>query len=253
MSAWKALVQKQLFKRGYVLDRHDSVERRSRDVWRYLAWMIAEGVAFDAVYDIGAYRGEWTLQAMDVLPANTPFVLVEANEAHCRVLEETGHRVLSAVLSDHEGPAAFYSSGGTGDSLFRENSRHYDDVESTTCMTATLAGLIAENSLPNPSFIKLDTQGAELAILRGAETLLPQVRCVYMEVPILRYNAGAPTTDEYVRAMSAWGFVPAGLFEVHIGRGAVIQVDMLFVSRSTFRHLFGEEDSEWIDRMLPSS
>jgi hypothetical protein len=52
-----------------------------------------------------------------------------------------------------------------------------------------------------------------------------------MECPVLEYNAGAPTFDAYVHFMSDQGYLPLQVLEQHMIKGALTQVDILFVRK----------------------
>ncbi len=235
---------------GYAFVSRSSLEAGGRDLPSYLASLVASGVSITTVYDIGAYIGEWTREVSASLPAGTRFVLFEPNEAHRPKLDRLGHTVLSCLLSDTSGPVPFYSSGGTGDSIYRENSSHYDGVEPEIRDATTLDEVVVASDLPPPDLIKIDTQGAELAVLRGAVAALTSASLLYLEMPVLSYNVGAPSFDEYVSALGSAGFVPIGLFGASTGCGVLIQVDMLFMSTVLHQRLHGSADSEWAKRLI---
>jgi FkbM family methyltransferase len=211
---------------------------------RYLHGLQASGLPLVTVFDIGAHTGEWTRLVSRHLPSTVEFVLFEANPTHAEALRATGRRVVTAVLSDNVAETEFFASGGTGDSLFRENTKNYDDVAATCVTTTTLDRVCAELRLPSPDLVKIDTQGSELAILAGGDTVLADTKLLYLEMPIMRYNVGAPSFDDYLRAVSDMGFIPVGQFESHVGNGALLQVDILFMRHATFETVFGSDNLE---------
>jgi len=58
--------------------------------------------------------------------------------------------------------------------------------------------LIDKHNLPIPDFIKLDTQGSELDILKGATKIVGKTPLIFTEMPIIEYNKGAPKFSEYM-------------------------------------------------------
>jgi hypothetical protein len=128
----------------------------------------------------------------------------------------------------------------TGDSYYKENTVHYATTESTTMPCYTLDAIVAQDNLPIPDFIKIDTQGSELDILRGAESILDQVKLVYLECPIITYNIGAPNINDYLEYMKSKGFIPMDVLEVHTNDQTLLQVDIMFINLKTKNALYGE-------------
>ena len=52
-------------------------------------------------------------------------------------------------------------------------------------------------------------------------------------MPILKYNKGAPSFDNYINFLTDLDFVPIGVEEIHIVNNLVVQVDMVFLRKST--------------------
>ena len=182
------------------------------------------------VYDIGANDGEWSLEVRSKLP-KAAFYLFEANPVHAPALDNTGLPYFIKVLSSERRNVEFYSTGSRGDSYFRENSRHYDHVTPQSVEADTLDQIASGGRLPPPDFIKLDTQGSELDILRGAPRALSAAHLVLIECPITAYNLGAPKIGEYLAFMESSGFIPVELTDTHHANGALIQIDLLFSRR----------------------
>ena len=49
-----------------------------------------------------------------------------------------------------------------------------------------------------PDFIKIDTQGSELDILKGGEKTISNCSLIYLECPIIEYNLGSPNLNDYI-------------------------------------------------------
>ena len=193
-------------------------------------------VRLDVVYDIGAHRGQWTALVRRSLPG-ARFFLFEANEAHVASLANIGEPYFIAVLSSAEKPVEFYSTGRAGDSYFREATPNYEDVEATRVHATTLERLMAQHDLPDPDLIKADVQGAELDVILGGLPATRGAKLVLLECPIVEYNVGAPSIDEYFRFMDEQGFVPVDVVNgIWHGR-RLIHVDILFANARVHREL----------------
>ncbi len=207
-----------------------------RKLRKTLQALESAGLRISTVYDIGANKGRWSRDTRRLLP-RADFFLFEANETHRNKLASRGFPFFICVLGAREEKRRFYSTGGTGDSLYREKTDHYLEADYREVTTRTLTSLARENQLPAPDFVKLDVQGAELDILAGARDMLESCHLVYMECPVLEYNAGAPRFDAYLQFMSELGFAPLQVLEQHLIKGALTQFDLLFIRESSAERL----------------
>lgn len=187
------------------------------------------GVNITTVYDIGANKGEWAAEASKYL-SGSEFYLFEANSTHIKSLERSGFDFFITALSNKVGSREFFSTGGTGDSFYKELTPHFgnlediiyrahrilhENVEARVVETNTLNNLVRSKGLKIPQLIKIDTQGSELDILRGSTDFLDKVAFVYMECPVDEHNEGSPKFDDYIYFMKHNGFVPSEVGEIH--------------------------------------
>ena len=82
-----------------------------------------------------------------------------------------------------------------------------------------------------PGLLKIDAQGYELEILRGASRVLPAFEAVLLEIAVIEINEGAPLLHEVIAFMKSLGFVTYDILEIHRRPldGALNQVDIIFV------------------------
>jgi len=66
--------------------------------------------------------------------------------------------------------------------------------------------------LSRPDLIKMDVQGAELDVLKGAVGVLATTNHVILELQVVEYNTGAPLSDIVIDYMSSIGFDCKGIF-----------------------------------------
>ena len=102
----------------------------------------------------------------------------------------------------------------------------------------TLDDYVSLKGIRSPDAIKIDTQGSELDILRAAKKCLKSCKLLMMEQPILPYNQGAPSFDQYMAIALSNGFIPVGLEEMHIIDGAFVQIDVLFARKDIYERRF---------------
>ena len=101
--------------------------------------------------------------------------------------------------------------------------------------------IIKKEKLPLPNFIKIDTQGSELDILKGAKQSISECSLIYLECPIIEYNLMSPNLNEYIKYLNSIGFVPYDVCEVHKIDNVLIQIDVLFVRKSFFNKIYPGE------------
>lgn len=167
------------------------------------------------------------------------FHLVEGASKHEPALKKSGYPYSTMLLSDEDfKEVTFYESavslGGGGDSYYLENMPTYrgDRRIETTLTTMTLDSVAKQHEWPMPDFIKLDTQGSELDILRGAKNVLDHASFVLVECATQNYNRGAPLMHEVIGFMAERGFRIHDIMQIHFVGSVMLQADVLFV-RST--------------------
>ena len=197
-----------------------------------------DGYAPRTVLDIGANVGDFTRGFLEVFPDCVP-TLIEPNpycEAELAKLPFERHM---AAASDATGEATLFLSRDwlqtTGASLYRENSHYFSDelaVEQTV-PKVRIDDLLAGRRF---DFVKIDTQGSELDVLRGGETVLRQADYILLELSVVDFNQGAPQAEAVLVQLAAMGFAPAAVTNLHrledVRDGGVLQLDMLFKRRA---------------------
>ena len=201
-------------------------------LYNVLNRMVDNGLVIDTVYDIGACIGSWSSDIKKNCLTDSTFFLFEANERYIPILSQSGFYFFTSLLSSPgKGVVKFYNGTNTGDSYYKETTKWYDDQESIDVQSCTLDQIIESHKLPIPDFIKIDTQGSELDILAGSESIIDKVSLIHVECPIIEYNSGAPKIQDYLDYFKSKSFIPVEVTEVHIGEDTVLQIDILFVRK----------------------
>ena len=202
------------------------------------------GYQFKTVFDVGACKGEWSQEFKQHFPASE-MVLFEANPAYKNDLDATGFKNFNCLLSDTEGKEVeFYNGTNTGDSYYKETTKFYDNQQAIRLPCFTLDSLTRQHALPVPNLLKIDTQGSELDIMAGYRDHLQQVDFIYIELPIITYNAGAPDIRDYLTFFKKNRFIPVELLDVHRGENILVQIDIMFVRDDVKTKYFGP--TNWI-------
>lgn len=201
---------------------------------------ILEKLEIKTVFDVGANQGHWSINTKSLLP-DSKFYLFEASYYYKERLEKTGLDFFIELLSDEVGKEFdFYDSTASGESYYKENTIwnvNYKPIKKTS---NTLDNMVQTYNLPLPEFIKLDTQGSELDILKGASNIMKNVQVILTEMPIMKYNDGAPNMHEYLEYFDKMGFYPMNVEQTHFIDNLLVQIDIVFLRKELKINLFGK-------------
>jgi len=204
--------------------------------------LLEKKINIDVIYDIGAYRGEWSNYLNKTSLKNKEFILFEANKENKEYLKKSGFKYFINLLTNVEKDIKFYSQVSTGDSYFIEQTSFYNkDIKPQLLKGTTIDNLIEKNSLPLPDFVKIDTQGSELDILEGGKKTFSKCSLIFLECPIIEYNLGSPKLNDYIDFLNSMNFIPYDICEVHKIDNIIIQIDILFIKKSIFQKIYPEK------------
>lgn len=181
----------------------------------YLKKLASNGLNPEVIYDIGACVLHWTNEARLVWP-NAKFYAFEAMKSCEFLYKELGIEYSIGLLSDQDNKEiVFYQNEENpgGNSYYKENSNinpnadlFFNESHKTPMVSSKLDSVVEKNNFQQPTLLKLDLQGAELDVLRGATNVLKSVTDIILETQIVEYNKGAPLRDEVIEYMTSIGF-----------------------------------------------
>lgn len=187
-----------------------------------------------SVLDIGCNVGQFYNLAKQYFP-QASFFLIDGNESVREDLEKLNVPFKIALLSDEEKDVVFYKNPAnpkcTGSSIYKETSSHYEKAIEETRRTETLDKLF-----PNETFdlIKLDTQGSEIDILKGATKLMITTKFIIVETSLIEWNKDSPKEKEVIDFMEYYNFLKPTVIGTHYLNGKLIQQDILFTNSLAF-------------------
>lgn len=189
------------------------------------------------IYDIGAHEGHWTEDCKKIFQ-NASYFQFEADTDKFNFLQK--HPSFFSLLGDNDGKEIDYfkikTQFTTGNSIFRENSHHYTQNENYYIekrFMKKLDTIVEENILPLPDFIKLDTQGSELLILKGSTKCMKDAKLILLEVSIHEYNKEAPLICDVLNFMKDNGFLMFDIIDNHYIYNTLAQIDILFCKKDS--------------------
>ena len=236
-------VQSTLRRVGYELHPADDGPALTEDDRRRARLFAHLGVTL--LLDVGANDGGYAQRArlagyegriVSFEPLADAFAVLER-----RARDDAGWTARHLALGAEAGPAEINVAGNSSSSsLLGMGERHLESAPESRYVgvqaveVATLAELLPELAQPRDViYLKLDVQGYEMAVLRGAEPVLDRIAAVQAEMSLVPLYDGASGWRELVDWLEERGFRLAGLESGHDDQrtGEVLQADGIFVRR----------------------
>ena len=134
------------------------------------------------------------------------------------------------VLNERRETVDWYEMKNTGDSFCREKTRFFKDCEIKRRETIELDSFYINSK---NIFIKIDCQGAEIPILKGATETLKNTDFIVLEIPLFGvYKEGVGNFGDHIIFMNSIGFIPYDVLDSHYINGFNMQIDMLFINKN---------------------
>jgi FkbM family methyltransferase len=212
---------------------------------------VFERFDINLVCDVGARHGEYAGEVREsgyrgwiasFEPVSTNFKAI--SERHGNDPKWQGFNMaLGAAQAEME----INVTAGSAMSSFREPNAYAKEqfvkdsvIERTEKVQVnTLEGIMPELKalVPEPRiYLKLDTQGFDLEVLKGAQPVLAEVAALQSEISVKAIYENMPSYTEALLAYEAHGFELAGLFPVkEDDGGAVIEFDCVMIRRDAER------------------
>lgn len=160
------------------------------------------------VLDIGGFVGNWTRMCKDVWP-DAQVCIFEPQpdkQAGLQALARQlpGIVLRSDLLSDVAGKEMTFSLAQSGSSSMPLLDQ--PDAPKILLRTQTLSAAVAGTAFAKPDLVKVDVQGAELAVLEGGREVLAAAEVVLLEIALVEEYGGGPLFAEVIAYMAAQGF-----------------------------------------------
>jgi FkbM family methyltransferase len=178
-----------------------------KDHINYLYRLKAEGFEPKVIYDIGSNVLHWAKHAREIWP-DAKIILFDAFKPAEFLYKDYDYHI--GLLSDKDGnKVKFYQNDQWpgGNSYYRENNNEYFPQHNyVELKTKTLDTVVKERGFPLPDFIKIDTQGSEIDILRGATNTIKYAKKMIVELQRVEFNLGAKLVDESLKIIETMGW-----------------------------------------------
>ena len=224
---------------------HDrNLRRRGIDPYLFrrldLRWLKA--IEFEAVVDVGAYVGEYSLTMREVLPEAKFFAFEPLPEnfaiAQKRLESLPEIRVHNVAIGRESGTLEFHRSEFAPSSSALEMHQNHKANFPYTAQTSsivvpclTLDEALKPYGIGGKILLKIDVQGFEEQVLLGAPQTLKQVAVVWVETSFVELYRGQPLFERIYSFLIDNGFKYKGNHEQMLSPldDTVLQSDSIFV------------------------
>jgi FkbM family methyltransferase len=213
------------------------------DQFQFLQNLKASDYSFDVFYDIGANIGVWSREVQKIFP-NARFEMFEPLAGRNRDVDDKSvydqvpnSSLHSIALSDMNGEISLkvLDRLGVGSSILVLDSDRQKNINIINCESWRLDDFVNARNLPQPDFIKLDTQASELRILQASVSTLKRTKFILVETWARRiYGPETPLFHELSAWLHTQEFVLYDILSLDDGRepnGEVRWFDALFIKK----------------------
>jgi FkbM family methyltransferase len=172
------------------------------------------------IVEVGAHVGIDTLEFGVMYPKGRIISFEPQKDLFVAAVERTWNAenvsIFPYAISSEYSLQKFYVSSGasTGSSSLLNPTKHlehhpdvqFDENDSQMVVTVPLGEACKELGIQKIDLLWIDTQGAELLVLKGAAEMLPHTSFIYLECSVDPLYEGGASYDEIKTFLSAHGF-----------------------------------------------
>jgi FkbM family methyltransferase len=198
------------------------------------------------IFDIGAHHGHWTRNMLNIYPDSKYYLYEAINYKELNDFSLSNIHIFNSILNDKIELVNWYEMRNTGDSMFREKTIHFKNCIISKKLSIDLNTHLLNNNINiednDNIFIKIDCQGAEIPILKGASNIITKADFILLEIPLFgQYNENVPSFLEHIHYMNSINFIPYDIVDKHYMNNFNMQIDMLFINKNhKFNQLVNE-------------
>ena len=159
--------------------------------------LLSVGVEINTMLDVGAAHGHFS-GFFETFYPDAEITAVECNERDSYFLSKYPNwETHYMCLGEKKCVKDFYLDKkemlGGGSSMYLEDTAMFDDKIVEKKEITTIDDEFEDRVF---DFIKIDTQGSELDILKGGERVVSKAKWLLLELSFLEFNKGAPLIDD---------------------------------------------------------
>lgn len=205
---------------------------------RLFKQLVLKGFYPAHIIDVGAHKGYWSIDAQKVFP-ECRFTLIEPQIEMKPYLDKfcsgsKNSRWIVAGAGAEEGELPFTIAPNSDGSSFAvsEESAKRSNNERRMLPVVTLDSVCEKYSLPVPDIVKIDAEGLDLEVVKGAKNLIGKTELFFLEIPLFDYwpNQSFHIITDFMRVQ---GYEPYDITDINrrISDGALALMEVAFAKR----------------------
>ena len=199
------------------------------------------------VFDVGAHHGQTARTFAKSFPGGTLHCFEPFPDSFAELKKNSKNYPAANLepfgFSDSIGQHEFHINASTATNSLLQLESHaattwgnsvLTTVAKMKCNFETIDGYLDRKGIQQIDLLKMDVQGAEYKVLKGAEMSLrtDRIRNVYMEIITGETYSGQLRFVDYLSLMDSYGFRLQGLYNLEHGAARqLVQLDALFSKR----------------------
>ena len=200
------------------------------DVWNTLYQLKQRGFYPEIILDVGAFNGNWTKDCRKIFN-NSQYYLIEPQDRLKSELERMENQKIiykNLLLGRQDDAIVDFYISGTSSSILK-----FDSSTPVKRKTTSMDTLCKNINISKIDLLKLDVQGYELEILKGAKNVLKRTSLIITEVSLIDVYENCPLVSEIVKYLDTRDFQ---LFDIADFRrreldNSLWQCDMFFIRK----------------------
>ena len=247
----KNLINKYLKKIGAEIHGVGYIEKLKSESTQKNEWTKQKELLKDrcqTIFDVGANRGDTTMRYMELfnnptIHAFEPFpetcsIFLENHKSHKKII------LNQCALSSKIGTATLNvnNSVDTNSLLKSSNLGATSDVSCKTVAqieieTNTLDNYCKQNRINQIDILKLDVQGFEIEVLKGAIEMLnlQKIKLIYTESYFVQQYVNQPLFHEIAAMLYQYNFTLQDIYDPYYSPTNVLWCDAMFINKSYFQ------------------
>lgn len=199
-------------------------------------------IGIQTVLDVGSYVGSFAYAIRHILPQARIYSFEPLQDNYAQLVKNLSpfgnFQAFNTAIGEHAGQLQFYRSDFSPSSsalemgeLHRQAFPQSAHSSSLSVPVARLDDYLEKMNLTPPVFLKIDVQGFEDAVLRGAGQVLKQVDFLEIEVSYQPLYSDQVLFDGIHHMLAEAGFHFAGNLDSMLSPldGSILQSDALFI------------------------
>ncbi len=137
------------------------------------------------------------------------------------ILKQRAGRLHRMGLGSRDGSASLFLKGRTGSTFAADRGQGQVEVP-----VRRLDQVLTPADIRRPSLLKIDTEGFELEVLKGATGILPHIDCIVSELHFTSPQMYRPR--DLISCLEQHGFEMTEMLDFHAGNGRIWCADFVF-------------------------